>query len=284
MRVFRNFTTVLSLIALLALAAMSSGCEYAKKVIAKDKLNQGAILYNQGRTKEAQVFFKEAIESYDQFPNGWLFYGATLVKDYRSLSGDDRTRVADEALKAYKKALSLASSNCKLRENAISYIATIYEDLDKTEDWRTWRLQLADGDCATKDMKATTYYTVGVKYWDCSYQETTRYADKAIQDPFHYRNMDYPAALPDKQKAEACVTKGLEYVEKALQEDPEYVDALFYKGLLYRERQKMTKDQAEWKKLNDMAEKISKEASELQKKKEAAAAEKAKQEEAQPKG
>jgi outer membrane protein assembly factor BamE (lipoprotein component of BamABCDE complex) len=32
----------------LALALLNSGCEYARKVIAKDQLNQGAILYNQG--------------------------------------------------------------------------------------------------------------------------------------------------------------------------------------------------------------------------------------------
>jgi hypothetical protein len=86
--------------------------------------------------------------------------------------------------------------------------------------------------------------------------------------------MDYPAALPDKQRADACSNKGLEYIEKALQVDPDYVDAMFYKGLLYRERQKLTKDAAKRKELDQIALKISNEATALQKRKEAEAQQK----------
>lgn len=282
MRVSRRITTSLGILGVIAMAALGSGCEYAKKVIAKDKLNQGAISYNQGRTKEAQEYFRGALEWDDKNPISYLFYGATLVKDYKNLADPERTKVANEALDAYKKALELVGNNCRNRDNAISYIATIYEDLDKPEEWREWILKRAEGECGTKDIQATTYYTVAVKYWDCSYQQTTRYQDKAAQDPFHYRNMDYPDALPDKQKAESCITKGLEYVEKSLQTDPDYVDALFYKALLYRERQKMTKEEAKRKELGALAEKIANDASELQKKKEAAAAQQ--QEQSKPQG
>jgi hypothetical protein len=96
--------------------------------------------------------------------------------------------------------------------------------------------------------------------------------------------MDYPAALPDKQKAEQCVAKGLEYMEKAMAIDTEYVDAMFYKGLLYRERQKLTKEEAKRKELDQLAVKIANEASAMAKKKEAAAAQQREQEQAAPKG
>lgn len=271
MKVFRHFNTALAMGTLVALAALSSGCEYARKVIAKDKLNQGAIMYNQGRTKEAQTYFKDALDTFDQSPVAWLYYGATLVKDYKSLSGQARDNKANEALNAYKKALDLAGGNCKVVDNAISYIATIYEDMGKPDERREWLLKRAEGECSDKDIKATTYYTIGVNYWNCAYDQTTRYQDKAAKDPFHFRNMDYPAALPDKQKAEDCITKGLEYVEKALAVDPEYVDAYFYKGLLYRERQKLAKEESERKKLADMAQKMNDEGTALQKKKEEAA-------------
>ena len=48
MKVFRNSTTALTIALIAALATLGSGCEYARKVIAKDKLNQGAIEYNKG--------------------------------------------------------------------------------------------------------------------------------------------------------------------------------------------------------------------------------------------
>lgn len=280
MRVFRRFITALGITAIMGLALVSSGCEYASKIIAKDKLNQGAILYNQGRMREAQQFFRDALSWDDKNAVGQLFLGATLVKDYKNLSGDERTKVANEALETYKKALNLVGNQCRNRDNAISYIATIYDDLDKKDEWREWILKRGEGECATKDIQATTYYTVAVNYWTCSYDQTTRYQEKGAQDPFHYRNMDYPAAVADKQKAEACATKGLEYIEKALAVDPEYVEAMFYKGLLYRQQQMLTKEEAKRKELGDLAKKISDEAVALQQKKEAEAK---KEDEAKPK-
>ncbi len=274
MRLFRNFTTALTFTAVVALALLNSGCEYARKVIAKDKLNQGAILYNQGRTKAAQEFFKDATETDPNNAVAWLYYGATLVKDYQEVNDESQKKsLANDALKVYEKALNLSGDNCTNKDNAISYIATIYDDLNNTGEWRNWLLKRAEDSCATKEVKATTYYTIAVNYWRCSYDQTTRYQDKArvATEPFHSPNMDYPAALPDKQKAIDCTDKGLQYIEKALQIDPEYVDAMFYKGLLIRERQKLTKDEAKRRELDQLARKISDEATAMQKKREAEA-------------
>ncbi|MFN0084499.1 MAG: hypothetical protein ACKVX9_03850 [Blastocatellia bacterium] len=240
-------------------------------MIAKDLLNQGAILYNQGRTKTAQGFFKDATETDPKNPVAWLYYGATLVKDYKEKTGDEQKQLAEQALKAYTTALELAKGNCVNTDNAIGYIATIYNDIENEQEWRNWMLKRAEGECATKEVKVTSYYSIGVKFWNCSYDQTTRYQDKTSKDPFHYRNMDYPAALPDKAKAQECAARGLEFIEKALQVDPEYVDAMFYKGLLYREQQKLTKEDSKRRELDKDAKKLADEASELQKRKEEAA-------------
>lgn len=267
MKVFRSIGTLLGVTATVALAVMSSGCEFARKVIAKDKLNQGAILYNQGRVAEAAAFFKDATDLIPDNPVAWLFYGSTLYKEFQQAGPEDRQRKGEETLNIYKKALDLAGDNCKTQDNAISYIAKINDDMGRSDEHRNWLLKRADGPCATKEIKATTYYSIGQGYWQCAYDQTTRYADKANKDPFHYRNFDYDAARPDKAKVEDCITRGLEYVEKALQVDPEYTDAMFYKGLLYREKQKMTKNEAERKKHEEEAKKINDQATALAKKK-----------------
>jgi tetratricopeptide (TPR) repeat protein len=288
MKIFRNSITALTLAAIVAMAMLGSGCEYARKVIAKDKLNQGAILYNQGRTKQAQEFFREAKETDPNNSVAWLYYGATLVKEYKepNIEEQKKKEIANQAIGVYEKALELSGNNCIAIDNAVSYLATIYDDLNNDEEWRKWMERRAESECSKNDVKAQSYYTIAQRYWQCSYDETTRYADKATlaTQPFHYRNMDYPAALPDKQKAEQCVAKGLEYMEKALSIDPEYVDAMYYKGLLYRERQKLTKEEAKRKELDQLAVKIASEASATQKRKEAAAALQKEQEQAAPKG
>jgi hypothetical protein len=278
MRVFRHIPKAVCVLALISVATLSSGCDYTKKVIAKDKLNQGAISYNQGRTKEAQKYFRDSLKWDDKSAIAHLFYGATLVKDYKNVEGPDKTRLANEALETYKKALDLTTNNCRNRDNAISYIASIYDDLQDNDNWREWILKRAETDCATKDVKATTFYTVAVKYWEAAKYQTDRYQEKGAQDPFHYRNMDYAAASADKVKAEEAVAKGLEFIEKALQEDPKYVDALYYKSLLYRQRQMLTKEESKRKELDSLAKKLSDEATALD------AAKKQQEEQNKPKG
>jgi tetratricopeptide (TPR) repeat protein len=285
MKVFRNSTTALMIAAVAVLATLGSGCGYIKKVIAKDKLNQGMIEYNKGNIRNAQEFFKDASETDPNNPTTWLCLGATRVKDYRKeIDNAKKKEVANDALKDYKNALSLANGNCGVIDNALSYMAVIYDDLRNddrndvrsVEEWRKVMEDRATNQCMKKDIQAQSFYGLGVDYWKCSYDQTTRYQDKALfaTDQFHYRKMDYsPEALADRQKAQACVTKGFEYFEKALVIDPEYTQAMFYKGLLYRELQKLVKEEAKRKEFEQMALKIAAEANALQKKKEAAAAE-----------
>jgi Tfp pilus assembly protein PilF len=286
MKVFRNSTTALTIAVIAALATLGSGCEYARKVIAKDKLNQGMIEYNKGNYRNAQEFFKDASGTDPNNANTWLCLGATLVKDYRKEIDDAKKKdFANQALEVYRKALSLANGNCGVIDNALSYVAVIHDDMKNTEEWRKTMLDRATNECMKKDTRAQSFYGLGVNYWQCSYDQTTRYQDKALfnTDQFHYRKMDYsPEALADRQKAQACVTKGFEYFEKALEIDPEYTQAMFYKGLLYRELQKLIKEEAKRKEFEQMALKIAAEASALQKKREAAAAEQRLREAASP--
>jgi hypothetical protein len=285
MKVFRNSTTALIIAAVAVLATLGSGCGYIKKVIAKDKLNQGMIEYNKGNYRNAQEFFKGASETDPNNPTTWLCLGATRVKDYKKEIEDAKKKeIANDALKDYQSALSLANGNCGVVDNALSYMAVIYDDMRNAdrndvrshEEWRKIMEERATNKCLKKDIQAQSFYGLGVDYWKCSYDQTTRYQDKALlaTDQFHYRKMDYsPEALADRQKAQACVTKGFEFFEKALEIDPEYTQAMFYKGLLYRELQKLVKEEAKRKEFEQMALKIAAEATALQKKKEAAAAE-----------
>jgi tetratricopeptide (TPR) repeat protein len=273
MKLLRNISKAFIFTGIVAFAMFGSGCEYARKIIAKDKLNQGVIKYNEGDREAAKTFFLDATEYDPKNAVAWLYYGATLVRDYMDEESNEgkKKEIANNALQIFEKALTLSGDNCVNRDNAISNIAVIHDYLGDNDNWRTWMLKRAEDQCATKEGKINSYYVVATRFWTCSHDQTTRYQDQSktgAGDSWHYRDMDYPAALPDKRKAEDCVTKGLEYIEKALQEDPEHVNSLFYKGLLYRERQMMTKDPAKRKELGDIALKFNEQASELMQKQE----------------
>jgi tetratricopeptide (TPR) repeat protein len=271
MKGFRHISRLLLAVTLVAWSFLSSGCAIINKVIAKDKLNQGALSFNRGSYQEAYEFIKSATELDPSNPNGWLFYGATLIKIY-SNEGDDAKKkdLQNQAINAYQQALKqsdtlkLEKDRCSVRDNAIGYLAKIYDDKGDATARREWLLKRTDGECAKPDVKAATFYSIGVTFWKCAYDETQRYADKQkiTTDPFHFRTIYTPE---DKKKHEDCVGKGMEYLEKALAVNPDYADALSYKSLLLREKQKTTNVEADRKKYNDEAEKLAKRVMQLNK-------------------
>ncbi len=270
MKGFRHISRRSLAITLVAWSFLASGCAIINKVIAKDKLNQGALAFNRGSYKEAYGFIKSATELDPNNPNGWLFYGATLIKLYANAESDsDKKAKQDQAIEAYQNALKQAENlklekeKCSVRDNAIGYLAKIYDDKGDENTRREWLLKRTEGVCAKPDVKAATFYSIGVAYWKCAYDQTQRYADKQkITELFHFRTIYTPE---DKKKHEDCLAKGMEYIEKALAVNPDYADALSYKSLLLREKQKTTNVEAERKKYNDEAEKLAKRVMELNK-------------------
>ena len=253
----RHFLTGLSLLTLLSIAFLSGGCAQIKEIIGKDKLNQGILKFNQGKTEEALDFFVSASELRPEDAKVWMCLGATKYKMLNK-EGLDPRATAQQSLDYYLKALEKAGSDCKTKDNAYGYIATIYGDNFNDEDKRReWLLKRADDACATNDIKAQTFYSIGVKYWQCAYDESTRYADKAKtnSEPFHARNF-YNA--PDKQKFDDCLAKAFENIEKSISFKADYGEAYSYKSLLWRERQKSTSDEAARKKYDEEAQKEAK--------------------------
>jgi tetratricopeptide (TPR) repeat protein len=224
----------------------------------------GITLYNWGKTDEAGDVFKHTAEAFPNEPTFWMTLGAVWYK--RSKSGEatdpQRKQFSQNALEAYSKALALASDNCQIRDNSMGYIATLYDEMGDAERNREWLLQRTIGDCATNEIKAQTFYAVGVKYWQSAYDISTRYANKRLlsSEPFHARNFYFK---PDKNKFDDCVMNAFRYIEQALAVNPNYAEAWSYKSLLYRERQKSTANRVEQRQYEREAEKAAKTAIEL---------------------
>ena len=152
MKLFRSSKTLLILAGVLSVGALSSGCGFAKKVIAKDKMNQGILKYNLGQMVEAKEYFKSATEYVPDAAVAWLYYGATLTKDYKAATGDEREKLANESLDVFRKALDLSKGDCKVEESAMAYITSVYDDLGKEDEWRNWMVKRAESSCASNTL------------------------------------------------------------------------------------------------------------------------------------
>lgn len=162
---------------------------------------------------------------------------------------------------AFLKAVELAA-DCQIKDTAMAYLAAIASDFERNEEYRQWLLKRLESSCATNVARAETYYALGVNQWSCAYRLANKYENAKLKysDPFHFRAITNPA---DKRQFESCLAACAAYIEKALETDAGYSDAMFYKSLLYREKQKTTANPVERKKLADEAAKISKRAVEL---------------------
>lgn len=164
---------------------------------------------------------------------------------------------------AFLKAAELAD-DCQIKDAAMSYLAAAASEFDDQEQERKWVLKRIESPCSTNTAKAESYFLLAVKQWSCAYQLTEKYAKPGLKatDPFHFRSLN----AKDKKQFDACLSSGFEYLEKALNLNPEYPDALFYKSLMYREKQKTTPDPVQRKKIGEEATKITNLALEITKK------------------
>jgi tetratricopeptide (TPR) repeat protein len=92
------------------------------------------------------------------------------------------------------------------------------------------------------------------------YKVATFYWDKAYRDP----------ALNDQQK-NAYADKGIEAVDVALKDKPDYWEAIISKGLLYRVKAQVAPNMADRKKFLEQAQLLQKQALDLRKEQQAAA-------------
>ena len=186
----------------------------------------------------------------------------------RETAGPSKSEL-QQSVNELEKALALAS-DCETKNRILTNIIIEYYNLDAEAEVEESMLKIAESECATNEIKSSMYYSIGVNNWKRAYDLSTRYASRNIniqaRSPFHYRSITNPA---DKRKFDDCLTKGFEYVDKALAVNSEYVEAMFYKALFCREKQKTSADVAERKRWADEAMALADKATKIQKRKEA---------------
>lgn len=192
---------------------------------------------------------KEEQEQIDEENRKWKAKVDALQKDLKS------------AQPAFVKAAELAV-DCQFKDAAMAYLAAIALEFDDTQLQKQWLFKRIESPCATNRAKAESYYLLGVKQWARAYDLTGKYTNKKVADPFHFRIITNPA---DKQQLDNCISTAAQYFEKSLEADPKFADAVFYKSLIYREKQKVTANPVERKRLNDEAVKLTARGRELMK-------------------
>src|SRR5215469_18140219 len=212
----RNFGLILGLA---ALTLAGTSCQ---KLESRDQLNRGTQAFKNAQYAEAVEHFKRAIELDPQFPVARLYLATAYMQQYiPGADSEENLRMASAAYDNFMKVLEQDSKNSV----AIASVASLYLNQRKWDDAQQWYEKLVSVDPNNAD----AYYSLGFIAWSKWYPAYgTARAELGMKQ-------EDPGPIKDKKVKEELkaqygpvIDSGLQALDKTLQINPEYEDAMSY--------------------------------------------------------
>jgi Tfp pilus assembly protein PilF len=232
----RKVTLVL---AVAALTLLGAGCQ---KLQSRDQLNKGVTAFKNAQYPEAVEHFKTAVELDPNFPTARLYLATAYMQQYiPGADSPENNKMSQAAYDQFQKVLEADAKNTV----AIASIASLYLNQKKWDEAQQWYEKLTAVDPQNKE----AFYSLGFIAWSKWYPAIgTARANLGMKQ-------EDPGPLKDKKMKEELKAKygpvidyGLQSLDKALQIDPEYDDAMAYENLLIRERADLVDNKDEYEK------------------------------------
>ena len=246
-----KLAVALSLLALVFL----TGCN---KLRARDELNKGVRAYKAGQFETAIGHFQRSIELDPKLLNARLYLATAYASQFvPGAPTEENKQMGEAALRGFEKVLEVDPNNI----TALSYIASLYYGMGQgeksLEGIRTWfdkskqfRRRLIQVDSQNPEHD----YSIGVLDWALAYR-----ANEELRRELRLRP-DEPFAARDRralaEKNAAVVEEGIEMLQKAIELNPKYVDAIAYMNLIYRQKADIVDTPDERERYLDLADEM----------------------------
>jgi Tfp pilus assembly protein PilF len=243
-------------IAVGVLAIVGTGCDRLKS---RDRLNRGVQAYKSAKYSDAVDFFKEAVALDPANLNGRLYLATAYMSQYiPGATSPENLQVAKQAKDEFLKVLEKDPND----KTALASLASLsYQqaqgepDLDtkikKLDESKEWYLKLIAADPQNKE----GFYSLAVIDWVKWYAAWMRSrADLGMKPEEAGPLKDKKVKDQLKDQYSATIEDGIKNLQKALEIDPNYDDAMAYMNLLIRERADLDDSPDQYKKDIDTAD------------------------------
>ena len=244
-----NFPSRKSLFAaMLVLVLTASSCGWIDDLSARNELNLGVTAYTSKKYDEAIEHFQESIAKDPDLIRSYLYlaiaYRAEYVPQGTSPQNMDLAR---KAIATFEEVLNRSPDELE-KATAMANLAGIYSgmgDYEMAKEWYRKRLEVEPDN-------PVPMYGIATIDWQLAYDETGMTGE----------SVDF---LSEERSAEInqLVDEGIASLKKALEIDPEYVDAMQYLNLLYREKAKLAAEEEAKRTWEREADKLALQALEL---------------------
>jgi len=242
--------------AVAGLVLVSTGCE---KLRARDNLNKGVQAFKTAKYNTAVEHFKKAVELDPEFATARLYLATAYMSQYiPGAESPENMQNAKAAEAEFQKVLDRDPNNtlaieslASLHYNQAQGNQSLEQKLKRLDEAAQWYSKLAQVDPNSK----TAYYSLGVITWAKWYPRLMEARNKMGMKP------EDPGPLKDKKVREQMreqwldtINKGIADLEKAVQIDPEYDEAMAYLNLLHREKADLMDSPEDYKKETEVAD------------------------------
>jgi tetratricopeptide (TPR) repeat protein len=215
-------------VALAGMVISMSGCD---KLKARDQLNKGVDAYKSQRYEEAIGHFQQATELDPDLPMAKSYLATALAQNVvPGLDTPDNLKNAQQAISIFQEVLDKDPTDV----NSLKQIAGIYFSIKKLDDAKEWQKKVLAVD--PKDPEAA--YTVGVIDWTEAHENMLKALAPVGATDDGEGNAKAPRQAMEPLKAEngPLVEEGLQYLNQAVENRPNYDDAMAYLNLIYRRK------------------------------------------------
>ncbi len=213
-----------------ALALLGVHAQGQDPIAARVELRQGVEAFKNAEYPKAVEHFQAAVRLDPKFLNARLYLASAYMSQYvPGNAAPENVAMAEAALDGFRKALELEPDN----ELATESMASLFFTQKKLDESKEWYEKLI----AVNPRKKETYYNLGVIAWTKTYQPLREARSRMGMRP------EDPGPLKDEKiRTELAVSNmpvieaGIANLQKALEIDPDYDDAMGYLSLSYRAR------------------------------------------------
>ncbi len=261
------------LVFIVLLALVATGCN---KLKARDELNKGVAQYKNAKFDRAIEHFQRAIELDPALLNARLYLATAYASQYiPGAPSEENIRMGEQALREFEKVLEVDPNNL----SAIDGIGSILfnmggnpfkpELMERSKQFHMKHIQIKPDD-------PEPYYWIGVINWTLAYRH-----NKELRVAYNQRNParqvkdvdPLPLSLREQfaRTHGTIVDEGIRHLEKAIELNPQYDEAMAYLNLLYRQKADQVTSEREREQYIAKAEALVDKVKEVRQMKEAAA-------------
>jgi tetratricopeptide (TPR) repeat protein len=235
-------------IGLLVLAG--TGCD---KLRSRDQLNRGVQAYRSAKYADAVEYFKTAVNLDPSNLNGRLYLATAYMTQYiPGAESPENLQLAKQAKEEFLKVLerdpndkTALASLASLSYQQAQGMPDLEQKLKKLDEAKEWYLKLIAADPQNKE----GFYSLAVidwVKWYAAWMKSRADLGMKPEEPGPIKDKKVKADLKDQYSA--VIEDGIKNLQKALDIDPNYDDAMAYMNLLIRERADLDDSPDQYKK------------------------------------